>query len=108
MKKFKSIYFLYVFFIFLNSCSSLSDAGKVLRNEKTGTTDEFLVKKKEPLSLPPKHSEIPTPDTLNKKEKRNKNNINEIFKIEENNSSEKKASSIEEKILIQIGRWLNE
>ena len=105
MKKFKSLYFFYVFFIFLNSCSSLSDAGKVLRNEKTITTDEFLVKKKEPLSLPPKHGEIPIPDTLSKKEKNmGKNNINEIFKIKESSSSEKKSSSIEEKILNQIAR----
>ena len=38
--------FLYILlFLFLNSCGGLSEAGKVLRNEKTRTTDEFLVKK---------------------------------------------------------------
>ena len=28
------------------SCSGFKEVGKVLRNEKTNTTDEFLVKKK--------------------------------------------------------------
>ena len=38
---------LLVFLLFiLVSCKSLKDAGKVLRNEKITTTDEFLVKKK--------------------------------------------------------------
>ena len=32
--------------IFILSCGGFSEAGKVLRNEKTKTTDEFLVKKK--------------------------------------------------------------
>ena len=32
-------------FVALASCNTFSDVGKVLRNEKTNTTDEFLVKK---------------------------------------------------------------
>ena len=42
----KHINFLLIFSFFLVSCSGLRDAGKVLRNEKVRTTDEFLVKKK--------------------------------------------------------------
>ena len=54
--------FLYILlFLFLNSCGGLSEAGKVLRNEKTRTTDEFLVKKREPLSQPPEFNKIPKP-----------------------------------------------
>ena len=33
-------------YLFLYSCASLEEAGKALRNEKSNTTDEFLVKKK--------------------------------------------------------------
>ena len=39
----------YTFFTILiltSSCAGLKDAGKVLRNEKVKTTDEFLVKEK--------------------------------------------------------------
>ena len=48
--------------IFILSCGGFSEAGKVLRNEKTKTTDEFLVKKKNPLVLPPKFGELPSPE----------------------------------------------
>ena len=50
----KKIIFL-SFLVLLSSCfcSNLNEAGKILRNEKIIPTDEFLVKKKEPLILPP-------------------------------------------------------
>ena len=37
--------------LILNSCSGFKEAGKVLRNEKTKTTDEFFVKKKTTISI---------------------------------------------------------
>ena len=43
----KNIYILIVTIFLLSSCGGLKDAGKVLRNEKITTTDEFLVKKKD-------------------------------------------------------------
>ena len=61
--------------LILTSCGSLNEAGKVLRNEKIKTNDEFLVKKKAPLVLPPNYSEIPEPGSIKKK------NINEEEKI---------------------------
>ena len=41
----KKIYILLISLFTLNSCGGFKEAGKVLRNEKTTTTDEFLVKK---------------------------------------------------------------
>ena len=52
-------------FIFLVSCTSMGEVGKALRNEKTRTTDEFLIEKRGPLSLPPKMNELPKPKTKN-------------------------------------------
>ena len=67
--------------VILNSCSGLEDAGKVLRNEKTRTTDEFLVKKRNPLVLPPNYEEIPEPGTeLQKKKDTDEENIKKILK----------------------------
>ena len=37
---------IFIIIFLLNSCGGFKEAGKVLRNEKTRTTDEFLVKKK--------------------------------------------------------------
>jgi len=62
----KKIYILFAALFLLASCG---DVGKILRNEKMRTTDEFLVKKKEPLVLPPNYKEIPEPDTIVKKKK---------------------------------------
>ena len=42
MKKFLVIFPL---IMLITACTSLDDAGKVLRNEKVRTTDEFLIKK---------------------------------------------------------------
>ena len=41
----KKINLLLIALLFLTSCGGLKEAGKVLRNEKIKTTDEFLVKK---------------------------------------------------------------
>ena len=49
LKTFKLI----IILIILSSCGSFSEVGKVMRNEKVNTTDEFLVKKKDPLTLLP-------------------------------------------------------
>ncbi len=60
-------------FILLVSCGTFSEAGKALRNEKTRTTDEFLIEKRGPLSLPPKMNELPKPSSDNETKKENKN-----------------------------------
>ena len=46
MKKINLITLLLSSIFILNGCSSFSEAGKVLRNEKVRTTDEFLIKKR--------------------------------------------------------------
>ena len=101
----KKTYLTIVVALILNSCGGFKEAGKVLRNEKIKTTDEFLVKKKDPLILPPGHSELPKPgSTQEKKNKSEKDKIKKIFKVdkdeEENNIS--KNSSIEKIILNEI------
>ena len=65
MKKF--ILFILILPI-LSSCDTMKEAGKVLRNEKVNTTDEFLVKKREPLVLPPDYEKLPQPGERRKEE----------------------------------------
>ena len=66
----KNLFFILIIIILLKSCGGIKDAGKVLRNEKIKTTDEFLVKKRNPLVLPPNYEEIPEPGTELRKKKR--------------------------------------
>ena len=96
---------LYVFVVlFLYSCGTISDAGKVLRNEKIKTTDEFLVKKRQPLVLPPDYDTLPTPGTLKRKVDTN-NDINKILKIpSQSDTSKSKTKSVEQSILNKIGK----
>ena len=96
------IIFLILFSSILISCSSVKDAGKVLRNEKTKSTDEFLVKKREPLVLPPDYNEIPKPGSINEKKINEKDKIKNSKSSERPNLEKNKASNVEESILEKI------
>ncbi len=99
----RKINFLIIIFFILVSCSGLKEAGKVLRNEKLTTTDEFLVKKKEPLILPPDYTELPIPGSLLEKKVDEEEKIKKILKApREINTNQKKNSSIEGSIIEKI------
>ncbi len=96
------LFFYILLVMLLNSCSGFSEAGKVLRNEKTRTTDEFLVKKREPLSQPPDIDKLPLPDSIIKRQS-NEDSINKILKIPKESVNQKKSSSsVEKSILNEI------
>tara|TARA_B100001245_G_C22597304_1_gene296059 strand:+ start:120 stop:425 length:306 start_codon:yes stop_codon:yes gene_type:complete len=59
---FKKIIYI-LLFIFLASCANTFDSVKKgLTGEKRNSADEFLVKKKDPLILPPDFENLPDPD----------------------------------------------
>tara|TARA_A100001011_G_scaffold388807_1_gene469159 strand:- start:7 stop:318 length:312 start_codon:yes stop_codon:yes gene_type:complete len=99
MKRIKFIIILGCLNFVFYGCGTLNEAGKVLRNEKIKTTDEFLVKKKEPLSQPPDFNTIPEPGSLDKKE--NKESIEKILSLPKSNSNKtrNKGSGVEDSIL---------
>ena len=84
----KNISLLLIASFILLSCNS--NFGKILRNEKITETDEFLVKKKEPLVLPPDYNKIPEPGSLNKETTKDDDRIKKILRTQENKSSKKK------------------
>ena len=99
---FKVIYIL-VSMLFLFSCSGFKDAGKVLRNEKIRTTDEFLVKKREPLVFPPEYKEIPEPGSSTEDKSKEEDNIKKILKVpKEKNNKSNGDLSVEDAILKKI------
>jgi|TARA_Y200000002_G_C22661883_1_gene656124 hypothetical protein len=99
----KKLSFLSIITILLTSCGSINDAGKVLRNEKIKTTDEFLVKKRNPLVLPPNYEEIPKPGTKLIKKKTEEETIKKILKAPKTeNILQNKSSSVEDSILNRI------
>ena len=95
----KIIYILFVI-CFVTSCQTLGDVKRGLTGEKIASTDEFLIKKKDPLIMPPDYENLPTPDErMTAKEE-----ISEFEKslgtsIEDDSSA---SSSAESSILKQI------
>jgi len=103
MKKIKKILLNCILISFLHSCSGNSDAAKILKNEKITNTDEFLIRKRDPLILPPKHNTLPKPNSVKKSKKINGNEINKILKFpDEQASTTKGPLSIEESIIKNI------
>ena len=103
----KNINLLLIALILLVSCGGLKEVGKVMRNEKIKTTDEFLVKKKEPLVLPPDFNKIPEPGSLSKnKEDESEDRIKKILKAPStNDTKENNSSSVEDTIIDRIRKW---
>ena len=83
----KNLYITIIILIFLSSCSSFKEVGQVMRNEKIKTNDEFLIEKKEPLVLPPDYKDLPEPDSVKNKEKKD----DKIKKILKTPQEQKKA-----------------
>ena len=57
----KIIYILSIIF-FVTSCGAMDSVKRGLTGEKRASTDEFFIKKKDPLVLPPDYENLPSPD----------------------------------------------
>ena len=96
--------FIFIFiFIFLSNCQGLRDFKKVMTGQKTNTTDEFLIKKKDPLILPPQYDKLPLPKSGDFQEKK-ENSIKSILKTGKNSEIKKSSSvsSLERRILEEL------
>jgi len=96
--------FIFIFiFIFLSNCQSLGNFKKTMTGQKVKTTDEFLIKKKDPLILPPEHDQLPLPKSGDFQEKK-KSTVKSILKTGKNSEIEKSSSmsSLEKKILKEL------
>ena len=100
----KPINLILIFFILITSCTGFEEAGKVLRNQKTNTTDEFLIEKKEPLVMPPDYNKMTEPGSIEKgiddkdKIKKVLNSENTIIK----KNNETRTTEIENSIIERI------
>jgi len=100
MKKFFKIIICLKFFIFLINCGGgWGDFKKTMSGQKTNNTDEFLIKKKDPLVLPPEYGELPLPKSNKKKSQ--EVSIENILRSNDNTKNETKASSDLEKMILR-------
>ena len=76
--------------ILLSSCGSIQ---KALDPQNKNTSDEFLVEKKSPLSMPPSFEELPVPSNQKITEENKTNNIKSL--ITEKNSNNEKSENVD-------------
>ena len=90
----KKLYILLFVFIFsFSSCTSVKNA---LTGKKSDNSDEFLIKKKNPLILPPDFDDLPEPTDEETSAEEDDVNIEEIIGIyndDENQQSSESSSS---------------
>tara|TARA_Y100001970_G_scaffold285920_1_gene406834 strand:+ start:726 stop:1067 length:342 start_codon:yes stop_codon:yes gene_type:complete len=74
------IFFLISLFFLISSCNEFK---RTLTNTKKPAGDEFLVEKKEPLSLPPNFNKLPIPLSEEKKNENEKEDITTEYDIKD-------------------------
>jgi hypothetical protein len=91
MEQISKLLILSVLIITLNSCGSIKEG---FSNSKKKSTDEFLVKKKSPLVMPPEFEELPIPGNQNQEQKNDeKSEIKSLITGSEQKTSESQNSS---------------
>ena len=108
MQKILNKIIIIIFFLITACTSSWDDVKKGLGGAKRTSTDEFLVRKKEPLVMPPKWKNLPEPGGVMKSndEFEEVTDIEELMKLEKNEKSstnyEQGKGNLEESILEKI------
>ena len=104
--KIKKITILLFFVLFLYSCSGAKDA--LQGKKRSDNSDEFLVEKKNPLTVPPDIDELPVPlDQEDQAQTDGQEDIKKVLKIDENKSTNSESdnenqNSLEKSILEKI------
>ena len=101
---FKKIIYIIVLAFFVASCGdTLNSVKRGLTGAKSNSADEFLVKKKDPLILPPQHDKLPLPKSSDFQEKE-ENTVQSILKTDQNSEIKKSSSmsSLEKKVLEEL------
>ena len=93
----KNLKIVLLLFVFVSNCAGVQE----VMSGKDRTTDEFLVKKKDPLVLPPKYGELPLPKR--KGEESQDASIKKMLgSSEEQGSDSKSTSNLENMILKEL------
>ena len=101
MHEVKKIFLILSLLILLSSCG----VGKALAPQKKSGSDEFLVKKKSPLTMPPSYGELPTPSEKEQRPEEEKTDIRKILTGKKSKTLETNSSNkIENLILKEINK----
>ena len=90
IKNIKSLFLIIFSTILISSCGSVQ---KALDPQNKNTSDEFLVEKKSPLSMPPSFEELPVPSNQKITQENQTNSIKSL--ITDKKNSDKKITNTE-------------
>jgi PBP1b-binding outer membrane lipoprotein LpoB len=90
MKKVKSFIFILFVAMLVGNCSTLKEG---FINDKKNGTDEFLVKKKQQLTMPPNFEKLPLPNTTLDVESDKEQKVFSLEKILKTSSNEAKSDN---------------
>ncbi len=93
-----------LFLTFLSACQATRE-GFTLK--KKDNSDEFLVEKKNPLTMPPSYEDLPTPEDFQIEENKKEDEFENIFKSKKETSTsiETKKTNIEKSIIDKINQF---
>ena len=93
-------FLVFVIYIFLKGCgNSFSELKETMTGQKVTNTEDFLIKKKDPLVLPPEYEKLPLPKTG--KQKSNANTIETVLKSNNTKNSDTKVSKDLENMILE-------
>ena len=102
-----SIFYIFIV-LFFNSCSTVKDA---FDPQRKNSSEEFLVEKKSPLSMPPNFNELPVPQDKKNNNEVAKDDVKNLILTGENdtdvsskNSNINTDTDLEKSILDQINK----
>ena len=98
----KTIYLIALIFLVTSCADTWGSVKRGLTGEKEKSTDEFLIKKKDPLILPPDFENLPTPSERDMALEEMMNIKKTLKKTTSAENTSSAASSTEESILRQI------
>ena len=91
MEQISKLLILSILIVTLNSCGTIKEG---FVSQKKNSNDEFLVKKKSPLVMPPEFDELPVPGNNNQEQKNDDNSdIKSLITGSENETSKSQNSS---------------
>ena len=98
----KTIYLISLIFLVTSCADTWGSVKRGLTGEKVKSTDEFLIKKKDPLILPPDFENLPTPSERDAALEEMTNIKKTLKKMPSTENTSSAVSSTEESILRQI------
>ena len=102
MKNKKTAFIILTAFLLSSCAESFDSVKRGITGAKRKSADEFLVKKKDPLTLPPNYENLPTPSEKIASKKEDEMIKKKLKSVDNTIEQSKKIGSAEESIIDQI------